>query len=116
MSAVRRFSWSNGCWLSGWVLSWVVLDLIDALRMQVNLDLERARFGDRLRVRVHAEDGVFKAFVPSLILQPLSRRESRRRSGTPAALLRRLAVLLKDGPRLTLSRSHRECLEKLLTR
>jgi two-component system, LytTR family, sensor kinase len=35
------------------------------------LELERARFGDRMRVHLRTQDGVMRALVPSLILQPL---------------------------------------------
>lgn len=35
------------------------------------LDIQRARFGDRLRVNVDIESGVNDAFVPVLLLQPL---------------------------------------------
>ena len=35
------------------------------------LGIMRARFGDRLVVRVHADDDVQSAFVPSMLLQPL---------------------------------------------
>jgi LytS/YehU family sensor histidine kinase len=35
------------------------------------LELERARFGDRLRVQIRTDDGAARALVPSLILQPL---------------------------------------------
>jgi len=35
------------------------------------VDIQRARFGDRLDVRVHADAGVRRALVPHLILQPL---------------------------------------------
>jgi two-component system LytT family sensor kinase len=35
------------------------------------LDLEKARFGDRIRYRVHAGPGTGKARIPPLLLQPL---------------------------------------------
>jgi len=39
--------------------------------VQRYLELEHARFGERLRVQVQADDGVTRALVPSLVLQPL---------------------------------------------
>ena len=39
--------------------------------VQRYLELEHARFGERLRVQIQADDGVTHALVPSLILQPL---------------------------------------------
>jgi hypothetical protein len=35
------------------------------------LDIEKIRFGDRLRVNIEAEDGLESCYVPNLILQPI---------------------------------------------
>jgi sensor histidine kinase YesM len=44
-------------------------DELESLRLY--LDIERARFGDRLRISIDADDDVRDALVPALILQPV---------------------------------------------
>lgn len=39
--------------------------------LQNYLDIQSVRFGDKVRVKFNVEDGLDRAFVPSLILQPL---------------------------------------------
>lgn len=39
--------------------------------LQRYVDIQRARYGDRLSVVVHVDEGLNKALVPSLLLQPL---------------------------------------------
>lgn len=48
----------------------VILDREMSL-LQNYLDIQRVRFGNKLRVNVNVEDGLDRAMVPSLILQPL---------------------------------------------
>ncbi len=76
------------------------------------LEIERIRFGDRLRVRISADDGLLDARVPNLILQPLVENAIRygvspRRDGGKIEILARrqngeiTLVVRDDGPGLS---------------
>ncbi|MDX1629305.1 MAG: histidine kinase [Fulvivirga sp.] len=40
-------------------------------QMNLYLDIEKVRFGDKLQTTLHAEEGALEAMVPNMILQPL---------------------------------------------
>jgi two-component system, LytTR family, sensor kinase len=67
------------------------------------LEIERARFGDRLHVEFRTEDGVGDALVPALVLQPLVENAVRHGVEAREAGARILVIAERAGPELQLT-------------
>jgi LytS/YehU family sensor histidine kinase len=70
--------------------------------LEAYLEIERARFGDRLRVELDVEPGAQAALLPCLLLQPLVENALRHGVGRKPGAGRVVVRARRDGPRLLL--------------
>jgi LytS/YehU family sensor histidine kinase len=71
--------------------------------LDLYLDIMRARFGDRLGVRIDVDDSVRRAVVPQLLLQPLVENAVRHGADPDSGAIRIDFAAHRDGDRLVLS-------------